>query len=68
MIARFDKTVPYGGILEHWREQHRIASTQASNMATRLDRAHHRLESITQWAILGWLVALTFAVAWGVAR
>jgi hypothetical protein len=68
MIARNDTTEPYGGSLEHWREQHRIASTSAANMATRLDRANRRLEAITHWAILGWLTAITFAVAWGVAR
>ena len=68
MIMKHDTTEPYGGSLDHWREQHRIASTSAANMATRLDRAHRRLETRTHWAILGWLVALTFAVACGVAR
>jgi CHASE3 domain sensor protein len=68
MSARHDKTEPYGGSLDHWRAQSRIASESAANLATRLDRANRRIESLTHVLILGWLAAITFAVAWGVAR
>ena len=68
MIMKHDTTEPYGGSLASWQEKHRIASESAANLGTRLDRANHRLESLTHWAILGWLTAITFAVAWGVAR